>query len=289
MIRMRRRNIVGGGAFALTLLALVCIPRHLPLSASTPTPVPANFHARLDQRSLTLRGTLPDSATKDLVLRRAHNVYDKVEIRIVDQLTVDQRTSSARWLTALPSILPVFGQLNGRGSVMIDGRSLVISGQVSSEQDKGTLLRNISPMTATGLVLEDHVATIIPTPSAISLQKKLNTVLSRHPIDFESNKATLTDRGLDALTYLLPLLRESPQAVIEIGGHTDSFGAPDYNKELSRLRADAVRKFLVKQGLPHRFTIKGYGASRPLSTELNRAALRQNRRIELRVQQEGRS
>ena len=284
---MRRRAIVGGGAFALTFLALVCIPRHLPSSASTPPLVPANFHARLDQQELTLRGSLPDTETRDRILHHAHSLYDQAEIRIVDELTVDGRISPETWLSPLPSILPALGQMDGRRSVMIDGRSLVLSGQVHTEQAKGTILRSVSAVTATGLTLEDHIRVTAPSISHVALQQKMNEFLSRHRIDFESNKATLTPRSLAALDQLIPLLQQATPTSIEIAGHTDSFGEPNYNRELSRRRAEAVRQYFVTRGLTHRFTIVGYGASKPLSTEKNRIALRRNRRIELHVHQQG--
>ena len=280
---MTRRTIVGGGAVALTFLALVCIPRHLPSSASIHPLVPANFHARLDQQELTLRGSLPDPQTRDRILQQAHSLYDQAEVRIVDQLTVDGRISPATWLTPLPSILHVLGQMDGRGSVMIDGRSLVISGHVDTDEAKRTILREVSSLTATGLELEDHILGSHSPAAHPSLQAKLNELLSRHQIEFESNKATLTPQGLSALNRLIPLLQQAPQTSIEIAGHTDRFGAPDYNKELSRRRAEAVRKYFIMRGLTHHFTIVGYGATKPLSTETTKTALRRNRRIELRV------
>jgi len=236
---------------------------------------------------LTLRGSLPDIETRDRILRHAHSFYDKSEVRIVDQLTVDERISPATWLTALPSILPVLAQMDDRGSIMIDGRSLVLSGQVHTDRAKGTILRNVSSLTATGLELEDHIVANHSPTTRPSLQAKLNELLSRHQIDFESNKATLTPRGLAALNRLIPLLQQAPQTSIEIAGHTDKFGAPDYNRELSRRRAETVRQYFVKRGLTHHFTIVGYGATKPLSTETTQVALRRNRRIELRVLEKG--
>ena len=284
---MRRRTIVGGGAFALTLLALVCIPRHLPSSALPLSHIPANFHARLEQNQLTLRGSLPDAATRDRILQQAHNLYDRAQIRIIDQLTVDQQIAQAAWLTPLPSLLPLLGQMNGRGSVIIDGRSLVLTGRVSSEQAKGIILRTVAPITLLGLELEDHLLAGAPTAAHLSLQAKLNEILSRNRIDFDSNQSTLTARGRAVLDQLVPVLQRSPRASIEIGGHTDGFGAPAYNMELSRRRAEAVRQYLVNRGLPNRFTAVGYGASKPRSTGITQDALRRNRRIELLVQEQG--
>jgi OOP family OmpA-OmpF porin len=114
---------------------------------------------------------------------------------------------------------------------------------------------------------------------------RLNDQLSRSQIEFDSNQATLTPRGRAALDRLLPLLNQAPRTSIEIGGHTDGFGAPDYNKDLSRRRAETVREYLTAHGVTHPMTAVGYGASKPLVSGISRAALQRNRRIELRVQE----
>jgi OOP family OmpA-OmpF porin len=172
-----------------------------------------------------------------------------------------------------------------RGSLIIDGRSVVLSGRVDSDRTKATLLRELAPLTQTGLILEDHTsAAQVPVPAqASSLQKKLNEVLSHASIEFDSNTATITPRSRATLDQLITLLRHSPQAAIEIGGHTDRYGAADYNLQLSRLRADAVRRYFISHGLANQFTSVGYGASKPLSAAQTRAGLQHNRRIELRV------
>ena len=90
-------------------------------------------------------------------------------------------------------------------------------------------------------------------------------------------------RGQTTLDQLITLLRPTPHTAIEIGGHTDKYGAPDYNLELSRRRAEAVRHYFISQGLTNQFTAVGYGASRPLSVPQTRTGLQHNRRIELRV------
>jgi len=69
---------------------------------------------------------------------------------------------------------------------------------------------------------------------------------------------------------------------VEIGGNTDNVGKPDYNMKLSQARADAVRGWLVTNGIAARqLTSRGYGDTNPLvanDTDQHRA---QNRRVEL--------
>jgi OOP family OmpA-OmpF porin len=119
--------------------------------------------------------------------------------------------------------------------------------------------------------------------SPSSLQKKLNEILAHASIEFESKSTTITPSSLATLDQLIAQLRQFPPMPIEIGGHTDKYGEPEYNLQLSQHRADTVRRYFTKHGLPKQFTAVGYGHSRPLSARGNRAGLQRNRRIELQV------
>jgi len=280
---MMRAAILAAGAVALTLLAFLCLPRHLPPPVAAKSLTPASFHAQLEQGILTLRGTLPTESSKAAILQRAKELYGAKSGRVVDQLAVDTGVGPAAWIDNVPKALPILGHMTARGSIIIDGRSVVLSGRVDSDRAKTTLLRDIAPLTQTGLTLEDHVlAAQVPT-QASSLQKKLNEMLSHASLEFDSNTATLTPRSRATLDQLITLLRRAPHTTIEIGGHTDRYGAPDYNLQLSRLRADAVRRYFINHGLTNQFTSVGYGASKPLSAAQTRTGLQHNRRIELRV------
>jgi OOP family OmpA-OmpF porin len=170
-----------------------------------------------------------------------------------------------------------------RASIIIDGRTIVLSGQVNNDRAKASLLRDIAPLTQTGLELEDHIQAAPLPPPTSPLQKKLNEILSHASIEFESNTTTMPPRARATLDQLIALLRRAPHTAIEIGGHTDKYGEPGYNLQLSRRRAEAVRDYFISHGLTNQFTAVGYGASRPLSVVQTRTGLQRDRRIELRV------
>lgn len=280
---MSRAAILGAGAVALAFLAVVCIPHHLSTLPASMALTPATFHARLEHGTLTLRGSLPSETSKAVILQRAHELYGATPGRVVDELAVDPRVEPAAWAGNVSKVLPILGHMTERGSIIIDGHSVVLSGRVNSDRAKAAMLREIAPLTQTGLELEDHIlAAQLAAPSP-SLQKKLNEILSHDSIEFESNSTTMLPRGRATLDQLIPLLRRAHPTAIEIGGHTDKYGEPDYNLELSRRRAEAVRHYFISHGLTNQFTAVGYGASRPLSVAQTRAGLQQNRRIELRV------
>ena len=280
---MMRRAILGAGAVALALVGVVCVPRHLPTPIASSSLTPATFHARIELGTLTLRGSLPSETSKAAILQRAQELYGTKPGRVVDELAVDPRVGPAAWAGNIPRALPLLRHMMERGSIIIDGRSIVLSGRVDGDRAKTTVLQDIAPLIQTGLELEDHIlAARLPAPSS-SLQKQLNEILSHASVEFESNTTTMLPRGRATLDQLIALLRRAPHTAIEIGGHTDKYGEPDYNLQLSRRRAEAVRDYFISHGLTTQFTAFGYGASRPLSVAQTRAGFQHNRRIELRV------
>jgi len=74
---------------------------------------------------------------------------------------------------------------------------------------------------------------------------------------------------------------------ISIEGHTDSTGSNQYNRELSRERALAVREFLVSQGISSE-TIggtRGVGEADPIASNDTERGRQLNRRVEIIVEQ----
>ncbi len=127
---MSRTAILGAGAVALVLLAVVCIPHHLPTTPASMPLTPATFHARLEHGTLTLRGSLPSETSKAAILHRAQELYGATPGRVVDELAVDPRVGPASWAGNVPKVLPILGYMTERGSIIIDGHSLVLSGRV---------------------------------------------------------------------------------------------------------------------------------------------------------------
>lgn len=90
---------------------------------------------------------------------------------------------------------------------------------------------------------------------------------------------------LDAVTGVAIFCKDYS---IEIAGHTDFKGPDDANMILSQSRANAVRDYLLKRGVPEEsLTAKGYGESEPLDPALTEEAAAKNRRTEFRVSLKG--
>ncbi|ABG59965.1 OmpA family protein [Cytophaga hutchinsonii] len=104
-------------------------------------------------------------------------------------------------------------------------------------------------------------------------------------IYFDFDKATLKSASNKELNNLLQLLKQNPEMEIEISGHTDSKGSDEYNRVLSRKRAQAVVNWLVSKGISkNRLKFEGYGESRPLASNDDELEGRElNRRTEFKI------
>ena len=83
---------------------------------------------------------------------------------------------------------------------------------------------------------------------------------------FDFDQATLRAAGGDVLADVAALAAQYPGAALQVAGHTDSLGAPAYNRALSERRAQAVADALVDLEVdPGRLLVAGYGETRPVA------------------------
>jgi len=102
-------------------------------------------------------------------------------------------------------------------------------------------------------------------------------------IYFDTDKATLKPESEATLNQVLSMLKGKPALRIEIGGHTDSQAADNYNLDLSKRRAQTVMKWLTDKGIAaSRLTAKGFGESSPVADNETAAGRALNRRVEIR-------
>jgi outer membrane protein OmpA-like peptidoglycan-associated protein len=102
-------------------------------------------------------------------------------------------------------------------------------------------------------------------------------------LNFDFDKATLRADSEAALNAILAFLNAYPDLAVELAGHTDNVGKPDYNAKLSEARVNTVRGWLVGKGVkPERLTAKGYGDAQPVATNDAPEGRAKNRRVELR-------
>jgi outer membrane protein OmpA-like peptidoglycan-associated protein len=103
---------------------------------------------------------------------------------------------------------------------------------------------------------------------------------------FEVDRSELKPGAARNLDKLVAALTDHPQTRVEIEGHTDSTGSPEYNLGLSERRANAVRAYLIGGGIdPARLSARGLGLDFPVATNATAEGRQQNRRVEIVIEQ----
>ena len=103
-----------------------------------------------------------------------------------------------------------------------------------------------------------------------------------YDILFDYDKATLLQSSSKQLQHVVTLLLDNPELKMEVQGHTDSKGGDNYNLDLSQRRADTVVAYLRLFGIAEgQIRAKGYGETRPVSSNDSEDGRAKNRRVEL--------
>lgn len=109
-------------------------------------------------------------------------------------------------------------------------------------------------------------------------------IVNMSDVLFDTGQYTLRPGAREKLAKISGIVLSHPGLKLQVEGHTDSVGTDEYNMKLSENRANAVRAFLVGQGIdPSGITAKGFGKTLPVaanSTAAGRAAPWADRQIE---------
>ena len=107
-------------------------------------------------------------------------------------------------------------------------------------------------------------------------------VLTLGDVLFSTNRADLKSGAAASLGKLTTFLNKYPDRTVTIEGYTDSTGSDDLNLALSQHRAEAVKSYLVSQGIDSgRISATGMGKTLPVASNANAAGRQQNRRVEI--------
>ena len=125
------------------------------------------------------------------------------------------------------------------------------------------------------------------------LLQQLNTVLATRDtarglianmsdVLFKSGSYELMPGARERLAKVSGIVLAYPSLRLSVEGHTDSIGTDDYNQQLSEHRAEAVRDYLVQQGISSDAIVaSGFGKTAPVATNDTPEGRQQNRRVEL--------
>jgi len=107
---------------------------------------------------------------------------------------------------------------------------------------------------------------------------------SKERVLFDFDRSTLKPQAQQLLATVVKEMKENKQLHAEIVGHADATGSDAYNMGLSKRRAEAVRNYLVSQGIAAaNLSVAWKGESQPIASNATKEGRAQNRRVELTI------
>jgi outer membrane protein OmpA-like peptidoglycan-associated protein len=102
-------------------------------------------------------------------------------------------------------------------------------------------------------------------------------------LEFETGKDKIKQRSYISMDGLASLLKEKGYG-LKIDGHTDNVGNPEFNMDLSRKRAEAVKAYLIDKGVNGaKLETEGFGLTKPIADNKTAEGRQKNRRVEMNV------
>ncbi len=118
------------------------------------------------------------------------------------------------------------------------------------------------------------------TPKGAKVNAQGCWVLSHVLFDFD--KAEIKPVAYPLLDEVVVIFGKNPGMKVDLQGHCDNIGTPEYNAGLSLKRANAVKKYLISKGVAeNRLTTQGFGFTKPVAPNNTKEERSLNRRVEL--------
>ena len=105
-------------------------------------------------------------------------------------------------------------------------------------------------------------------------------------IYFQPSKSTFSAKGVVMLKDIATFLKQFQSAQIIVEGHADSIGSYEFNHRLAKERANSIKAFLIKNGIPStNIEAVSYGERKPVATNLFKEGRTLNRRVRIKVKE----
>jgi outer membrane protein OmpA-like peptidoglycan-associated protein len=123
-------------------------------------------------------------------------------------------------------------------------------------------------------------------PQKLLIVVRKDRIDLKQQIHFQPNRAVILSDSYDVLNQVAQALKDAPGIAVRIEGHTDNVGKRKENIRLSQSRADAVKDYLVREGVEKgQLKSVGFGPKRPIASNSTRAGRTLNRRVEFRMEE----
>jgi len=103
-------------------------------------------------------------------------------------------------------------------------------------------------------------------------------------VTFDVDSSTLKPQFRMTLDEITNSLKQYPNSLVDVYGHTDSTGSEQYNQALSERRASTVANYLIMNGVSGaRVRSKGFGETMPIASNDTAEGRSRNRRVEIKI------
>lgn len=233
---------------------------------------------------ITLSGSVPTEAARTSFIDGVRGLFGP-DVNVVDNLTVTDGVS-------IPDLSAVGAALNPGLDIpdyawKAEGDTVTLTGTAPSEDVRAAAESAVSAAWPDAKIDNQIRVTGATAPAesnrCADVQAEINELL-RTPIQFDTNGSSVAAVSRQMLGEVANSIKECPDAMVEVSGHTDSTGSDAINQPLSENRARAVADFLISQGIAaDNVTSQGFGSSNPIASNDTPEGQAQNRRVEIAV------
>ena len=135
-----------------------------------------------------------------------------------------------------------------------------------------------------------HVHNIANSQELARLQAKLDDAIDVevglggiYQVFFDVDQTNLRLGSISNLEAIAESIKSNPHAyIINVAGHTDDSGRPDYNQQVAESRARTVASYLAARGISaDQIVVKSYGGTRPIASNTSETGRQLNRRVDI--------
>ena len=257
--------------------------------SAPPDLAPLDVEVNYDGTRIVLEGTVFSEEERDALAASAADVVG--EENVVNNLEISELDAAVEGSPArvdsLAAAIGTFGGLQSADGSLND-TDLTINGVANDEATRATSVAALEA--AADAELRPGGEITVPEAPEISLEEEVELLQAeldalqdeiRENVVFASNSAELTPAAQGTLDRVAEAMTRFSRPVVEVGGHTDSVGPPDFNIDLSQRRTDSVQTYLNTQGIDlGRLQSIGFGEANPIADNLTEEGRLQNRRVE---------
>lgn len=209
------------------------------------------------------------------MIKRQHNLAWLIAVPLTALLAI---TGCATKKYARAQVAPVRQQLaqyetqtndkiatvwNQQKSDMSQVNERLSTTELKLSDTTNTASRAMQQATANSTGIQANATAISTLASGVANAMNYKLV-DKADVMFGFNKSALTPQAKTILDQVVSKVQAQPRSIVELAGFTDKIGSKDYNLALSRRRAEAVQRYLVRQNVPLRaIHIIGLGEEAP--------------------------